>query len=30
MKPVVVRNINRADSNAIGTLAGVALLTLVF
>ena len=25
MKPVVVRNIKRADSNAIGTLAGVAL-----
>ena len=27
MKPVVVRNIKRADSNAIGTLAGVGVST---
>src|SRR5690242_21147175 len=27
MKPVVVRNIKRADNNAIGTLAGVGVST---
>ncbi len=27
MKPVVVRNIKRADSNAIGTLAAVGVST---